>query len=51
MFYHLKTRHCVKTVHMVSELRLREKGLITKKHILMYMHLNFVFKQALHSVH
>ena len=49
MFYHLKTRHRVNTVvHMVGKLKSREKGLITKEHIVTHTHLNFVFKHALH---
>ena len=48
MFYHLKTRHCVNTIHLVSKLKSHEKEPITKKHIVTHTPLNFVFKRGLH---
>ena len=63
MFYHLKTRHCVNTVHIRMKhcklipqlksllaffIKSHEKGLITKGRIITHKYFKIVFKQTLH---
>ena len=42
MFYHLKTKHCISTVRMLDS-----HMLVTKEHIVTYLHLKFKLKPAL----
>ena len=65
ILYHLKTRRCVKYCTHVSKLKhcccfnlcifafikSREKGLITKEHIVMHMHLNLLLNGLYTSAH